>query len=347
MKSLTDTNKCYIIAEISCNHNGSLEKAKEIIRASKESGADAVKLQTYTADTITRDFKNKPLGTMWEKMDLYELYQKAYTPWEWQKELKKEAELLGMDLLSSPFDETSVDFLIDELDVPILKVASFEAVDIKLLQKMARTGRPILISNGMMEFSELKEAVDTLKSHGASDITILQCNSGYPALFSEAHLATIPVMAEIFNCCCGVSDHTLFFDTKNYLKPMPHVTPLEAVKLGAKVVEAHIQINREESRKLMEQGLGGFDWAFSREPEEFKKMVDCIRKYESESKYEYSTEEEKTAAKLTQGHVKFEPTEKERASLAVRPSLWAVKSIKKGTPFIFAAEKKPKRSRKL
>lgn len=335
-------NKTYIISEISCNHNGSLDEAMKILHGSKDAGADCVKLQTYTADTITRDFKTKPKGTIWENTDLYALYKKAYTPWEWKIELKAEADRIGIDLISSPFDETAVDFLVNEVKVPMLKIASFETVDTKLLAKAAQTGLPIIMSNGMMDFRELLEAVTVLRKNGLQDLTLLQCNSGYPATFEDANLSTMAVMKEMFDCKVGVSDHTLFVDTKDYKNPKPHITPLEAVKRGAKVVEVHVMRSREESKVLMEKGLGGFDWPFSRELHELKKMVDMIRDFENGGNPQYESEEEKQLAKLTQGTVSFDPTPKEMNSRAQRPSLWVTKDIKKGEKFTFAAEKDKK-----
>ncbi len=329
----------YIISEISCNHNGSYEEAVKIIEASAEAGADAVKLQTYTADTITRDFKTKPKNSLWEKMDLYDLYKKAMTPWHWQPKLKKVADSLGIALIAGPFDETSVDFLVNEVQVPALKVSSFEAVDIKLLQKMAKTGLPIIMSNGMMFYEELMEAVFTLKEAGNKDLALLQCNSGYPANFAEANLKTMNVMREIFGVNVGLSDHTLFADTENYTNPMPHITPLESVKLGASIIEVHVIMDRESSKLLMEKEKGGFDWSFSREPKELKKMIDVIREYETTGNYLYN-EIEQNLATQTYGEVCFKPTIKEMSSRATRPSLWVVKDIKKGEKFCFAAEDK-------
>ncbi len=341
MFNFANRKKTYIIAEVSCNHNGSLDEAIELLHVSKKAGADAIKLQTYTADTITRDFKTKPKGTMWETIDLYSLYEKAYMPWDWQIKVKSEAEKLDIDFLSTPFDETSVDFLVDELKVKGLKVASFEAVDTMLLAKMARTGLPILMSNGMMDYNELYEAVTVLKNNGCKDLTLLQCNSGYPASFADANLKTMVVMKDLFKCEIGLSDHTLFLDTEGFTNPLPHITPLEAVKLGAKVIEVHIQLDRERSKQLMKLGDGGFDWAFSRTPEEFKLMVDVIRKFESEHTFSYS-DEEAMVAKSVLGQVLFEPTSKELASRTQRPSLWVTKDVNKGESFIFAAEKEQK-----
>lgn len=332
----------YIIAELSCNHNGDYNEAVRIMHAAKDAGADAIKLQTYTADTISRNFKTRPKGTIWEKMDLYALYEKAYTPWDWQLKLRDEANRIGIDILSSPFDETAVDFLVNEMKLPALKVASFEAVDTKLMQKMAKTGLPLIMSNGMMTYPEMWEGVQTLRDAGCKDLILLQCNSGYPAAFSEANLETMKVMAEIFKAPVGVSDHTMYADTENYATPFAHITPLEAVKMGAKVVEVHLMMDRAESRALMEKGEGGFDWPFSREPHELKKMIDMIRAYERGESVEYDTDIEKKCAKETHGSVCFEPTVKEIASRGIRPSLWIVQDIKKGEKFHFAAESKDK-----
>ena len=340
-RSIGSSCPCYIVAEISCNHNGHLEEALRIVHASKEAGADAVKLQTYTPDTITRAFKTHPKGTVWEKIDLYSLYEKAYTPWHWQKEIKKEAHKIGLEVFSSPFDETAVDFLLNELDVSAFKVASFEAVDIPLLKKIAQTGRPVILSTGMLTYLELMEAVQTLEKYGTTQLLLLHCNSGYPALFEEAHLETIKALQTLFDFPIGLSDHTLFSNTETYENPLPHITPLEAVKRGACFVEAHIIMDRQESKRLMEQNEGGFDWMFSRTPEEFKKMVTTIRSFEKNGHFSYNAEERIWAEKTT-GTVRFTPTEREQRSLENRPSLWAVEDIKKGDPFIFAAEEHKK-----
>jgi len=308
------------------------------MHAAKDAGADAIKLQTYTADTISRNFKTKPKGTIWEDLDLYALYDMAHTPWDWQLKLSEEAARIGIDILSSPFDETSVDFLVNEMKVPALKVASFEVVDTKLLQKMAKTGLPIIMSNGMTTYPEMWEAYQTLRDAGCENLIMLQCNSGYPAAFDEANLQTMQVMAEKFNVPVGLSDHTMFADTENFETPLAHITPVEAVKMGAKIVEVHLMMDRAESRELMEKGEGGFDWPFSREPQELKKMIDMIRAVENGDDVQYETEIEKKCAADTHGTVNFTPTEKEMASRNIRPSLWVVRDIKKGEPFHFAAE---------
>lgn len=339
-KTIGKGNPAYIIAEVSCNHEGNLEEAKAIIDAASASGADAVKIQTYTADTISRNFKTKPKGTIWEKMDLHALYSKAQTPWEWTFDLKKYTQDKGMHFFSSPFDETAVDFLVEEVGVPVLKVASFEVVDTKLLEKMAKTGLPVIMSNGMTDFMEMKEAVDTLRAHGCKDLALLHCNSGYPAAFNEANLKTMAVMAEYFNTPVGVSDHTLFADHENYEKPMAHVTPIEAIALGGSIVEVHLTIDRARARAAFEKGEGGFDWPFSMNPDEFTKMVDGIRHFEKTGKINYDSDEEKRVALSTHGEVVFTPTEKEIASRTVRPTLWVVRDIKAGERLVFAAENK-------
>jgi len=331
---------CYIIAEVSCNHEGDKEEAERIIKAAADAGADAVKIQTYTADTMSRDFQTKPKGTMWEKTDLYSLYQKAQTPWEWSFDLRDYAASLGMDFFSSPFDETAVDFLVEELDVPVLKVASFEVVDTKLLAKMAATGLPIIMSNGMTDFLEMDEAVRVLRENGCKDLALLHCNSGYPAAFEEANLKTMQAMAEIYNVPVGVSDHTLFADHKNYGRPMAHVTPVEAVRLGAKIVEVHLTMDRDHARSLFEKDQGGYDWPFSMNPDELTKMVDMIRALEAGQDVSYDNADEESVAASTHGCVNFQPTEKEIASRAARPTLWVVRDIKADEAFHFGAEDK-------
>ena len=176
---------------MSCNHEGDIEEAKKIIEVAAQTGCDAAKIQTYTADTISRNFKTKPKGTIWEDMDLHKLYDQAHTPWDWHSELQKVADANGIHLFSSPFDETAVDFL-EEMNAPVYKVASFEIVDNKLLEKIAATGKPVIMSSGMSNFQELKEAHDVLRENGVKDLALLKCNSGYPGEFSEANLATIP-----------------------------------------------------------------------------------------------------------------------------------------------------------
>lgn len=329
-------NPTYVIAEVSCNHEGNFDEARKIIEVAAQCGADAVKLQTYTADTISRNFKTKPKGTIWEKMDLYKLYDKAHTPWEWSRDLKKVADDNGVDFFSSPFDETAVDFLVD-LGVDVLKLASFEVVDNKLVEHMAKTGLPIIMSNGMTDFLEMEEAVQVLRGNNVKDLAILHCNSGYPAAFDEANLKTIPVIEEMFGVVTGLSDHTLFADTANYAQPLAHITPVESQKYGAKIIEIHLMLDRAYAHSLFDKGEGGFDWPFSREPAELKKMIDMIRHYEKTGEIDYETEAEKSAAQKTHGEVCFEPTAKELNSRGLRPSLWVVDDIKAGEPFRYAA----------
>lgn len=332
---------CYIIAELSCNHEGDLETAKQLILAAYNAGADAVKLQTYTANTLSRDFDYKPQGTLWDDINLHDLYDKAQTPWDWFDTLSAYAASLNLQIFSSPFDETAVDFLMKK-NVPAFKIASFEAIDLKLLEKVAKTGKTVILSNGMTDFDELAEAIHTLRKHNAAAICITHCNSGYPASFDDANLKTIPEIAKEFNVVVGLSDHTLFTDHENQQHPMAHITPVEAVKFGAKMIEVHLLLDREKAKQLHSNNEGGFDWAFSRNPAELKKMVDLIRQYEQSGEQDYPTHEERLTAERTHGSVCFEPTERERVSRQLRPSLWAVKAIKQGEPFIFAAEQEKK-----
>ena len=328
-RSIGGDHPCYIIAEVSCNHEGDYDEAVRIVEAAAAAGADAVKIQTYTASTMTANSSNRAKDTMWEDIDLYDLYEKAHTPWDWFGKLRKVAENLGMHLFSSPFDETAVDYLEAE-GAPVYKIASFEVVDTKLLEKVASTGKPVIISNGMTNYHELDEAVRILKRNGAKDIAILHCNSGYPAAFDEANLKTIPVLAEMFGVVCGLSDHTIYADDKNFDKPMAHVSPFEAVKMGAKIIEVHLTLDRQKARELNEQNEGGFDWSFSRNPDELKKMIDMIRTFENEGTTSYQNSEEEQEALRTHGQVCLEPTEKEIASRFLRPSLWVVKDIEAG-----------------
>lgn len=302
MPKLTDVlsgaSFTYIIAELSANHNNDIERAKRIIRAAAEAGADAIKLQTYTADTMTIKCSNEYFqikGTSWDGRNLYELYEEAHTPWEWHPELVSYAKELGMECFSTPFDVTAVDFL-ESLDVPCHKVASFELVDIPLLKKIASTGKPVIMSTGMGTLAEIDEAVKVLRDNGCHQIILLKCTSAYPALPEEANLLTIPNLSETFGCVSGLSDHTL-----------GSAVAVAAVSLGAKVVEKHFTLSRDD---------GGPDSGFSMEPDEFKQMVADIRVVEK-----------------ALGHVCYDLTEKQKVSTSFRRSLFVVKDIKKGETF--------------
>ncbi|MEW6702160.1 MAG: pseudaminic acid synthase [Bacteroidota bacterium] len=259
-KIIGEENKVFIIAELSANHNQSFDVALESIKAIKECGADAVKLQTYTADTLTidssKDYFKIPDGTIWSGTTLYQLYQKAYTPWEWHPKLKQLAEELGLIFFSTPFDKSAVDFL-EQLKVPAYKIASFEIVDIPLIEYTASKGRPMIISTGIAEEEEIKEAVDACKRVGNNQIALLKCTSEYPALIEDANLKTIPALAEKFKTVVGLSDHT-----------PGTIVSVAAAAIGAQIIEKHF---------ILDKKLGGPDAAFSLEPSEFKKMVDEIR----------------------------------------------------------------------
>lgn len=257
-------NKTFIIAEMSANHCGDINLAKEIIKAAKEIGADAVKVQTYTADTITincqnEEFQIKDPNSLWCGESLYSLYQKAYTPWEWQGELKKYADGLGIDFFSTPFDKTAVDFL-ESINVPIYKIASFEAIDYPLIKYAASKGKPMIISVGISSFEEIQEAIDACKSVGNNDITILKCTSAYPAKLENMNLNTIKDMLEKFSpqgVKIGLSDHS-----------MSLIAPIAAVAMGATVIEKHLTLDR---------ALGGADSGFSLNKDEFAEMVKAVR----------------------------------------------------------------------
>jgi pseudaminic acid synthase len=290
---------CYIIAELSANHGQSFEKALEVVRAAKDAGADAIKLQTYTADTLTLDCRRPEFmvgkGTLWEGKNLHDLYAEAYTPWEWQPELKKEAESLGLHCFSTPFDDTAVDFL-EGMNVPAHKIASFELVDTQLLKKVAATGKPVIMSTGMASFEEIEEAVQILRTNGCTQLALLKCTSAYPSLPEDMNLRTIPHMAESFDLPVGLSDHTL-----------GTAVPVAAVALGACIIEKHLTMRRSD---------GGPDGAFSLEPDEFRSMVETVR-----------------VAEKSLGKVCYELSEKEQASRAFRRSLFVVEDIKKGEKF--------------
>lgn len=285
----------YIIAEMSANHAGSIENAKKIIHAAKEAGADCVKLQTYTADTITIDCE-KPYfylgdGT-WSGENLYRLYQKAYTPWEWQPELKKEAELIGIDFFSTPFDKSSVDFL-EEMELEFYKIASFELVDIPLIKYVASKGKPIIMSTGMATLGEIEDAVNAVRSQGNNQLALLKCASAYPAITDEMNLMTMRNMAEVFGVPVGLSDHS-----------MGSVGAVTAVALGAKIIEKHFCLGRE---------IENPDSCFSMNPQEFGQMVKDIRQ-----------------AEKAIGKVSYGMSEQEKSNISVRRSIFCVKDIKKG-----------------
>lgn len=286
---------CYIIAEMSANHAGELSRAIEIIHAAKESGADCIKIQTYTPDTITIDsdkeyFQIKS-GT-WKGENLYNLYGKAYTPWEWQGRLKEETEKLGMHFLSTPFDNTAVDFL-ESLNVDFYKIASFELVDIPLIKYVASKGKPIIMSTGMGTLGEIEEAVNAVQAQNNHDLCLLKCSSAYPAVPNDMNLRTIKHLEDTFGLPVGLSDHSL-----------GSVAAVTAVALGAKIIEKHFCISRKVKNP---------DASFSMEPDEFKNMVYDIR-----------------AAEGAIGKISYSLSESEMSSLDCRKSIFAVKDIKKG-----------------
>ncbi|WP_029421611.1 pseudaminic acid synthase [Alicyclobacillus macrosporangiidus] len=287
----------FIIAEMSGNHNHSLDRALEIVRAAAAAGAHAVKLQTYTADTMTLDihdgeFRIDDLNSLWRGNSLYKLYQEAYTPWEWHKPIFDLCRELGLVAFSTPFDASAVDFL-ESLDVPCYKIASFENTDLPLIRKVAATGKPMIISTGMATLAELDELVQTAREAGCRDIVLLRCTSTYPASPTDSHLRTLPHLRAMFGCEVGLSDHTMGIGVA-----------VAAVALGASVIEKHFTLRRSD---------GGVDSEFSMEPEEMRALVQETKK-----------------AWEALGHVHYGPTERERPSLALRRSLYFVKDLKKG-----------------
>lgn len=289
----------YVIAEMSANHNQDLNEAIRLIRVAKEVGADAIKLQTYTADTITIDCRNEHFqikqGTIWDGRNLHDLYKEAYTPWEWQPQLFEEARSLGLDCFSTPFDPTSVDFL-ETLNPPAYKIASFELVDLPLIRNVASRGRPMIMSTGMATFAEIQEALAAAREAGCDEIALLKCNSGYPAPPEEMNLSTIPAMMKDFEIPVGLSDHTLDL-----------AVPVAAIALGACILEKHLTVSRS---------VLGPDSKFSLEPEEFRATVEAVR-----------------TAKKSLGIPTYGPTEREEASRAFRKSLFVVEPILQGELF--------------
>jgi len=289
----------YIIAELSANHNQDFDQAVKILKAARDAGADAVKIQTYTADTITMksdraEFQVKG-GTLWDGRTLHDLYQEAFTPWEWQPKLKAIADGWGLPLFSSAFDETAVDFL-EAMNVPAHKVASPELIDIPLIQKMARTGKPLILSTGMATIEEIEEAVTTARTAGAQQIALLKCTSAYPAAPSEMNLRTIPELARRFDVPVGLSDHTMGIEV-----------PVAAVSLGASILEKHLTLSRD---------LKGPDSEFSLNPAEFRSLVQAVRN-----------------AEQALGTIHFGASGREAATRRFRRSLFVVADIRQGEVF--------------
>lgn len=287
----------FIIAEMSGNHNQSLDRALEIVELAAKSGVDAIKLQTYTADTMTLDidegeFFIKAKDSLWQGTSLYKLYKQAYTPWEWHKPIFDRCKELGIIGLSTPFDATAVDFL-EDLEVPFYKIASFENIDLPLIKKVAQTGKPIIASTGMTSVAELDDLVRTARNNGCKDLTLLKCTSSYPSTPVGTNLLTIPHMKQLFNCNVGLSDHTLGLGAA-----------VASVALGATVIEKHFTIARSD---------GGVDAAFSMEPAEMAQLV-----------------KETKAAWQALGKVSYEMAEQEKKSLQFRRSLYIVEDIKAG-----------------
>ena len=298
-RPIGDGAPTYVIAELSANHQGRLESALRLVAAAADAGADAVKLQTYTPDTITLEADGPEFrigaGTVWDGRTLYDLYAEAATPWEWHEPLQRAAAVHGMHFFSSPFDDTAVEFL-EGLAVPAYKIASFEIVDVGLIARVARTGKPMIISTGMATLNEIEEAVDAARSHGATELALLKCTSAYPAPPEESNLLTIPDLAQRFSLPVGLSDHTLGI-----------AVPIAAVALGATIIEKHLTLSRAD---------GGPDGAFSLEPDEMKAMVAGVR-----------------SAEKALGAVSYEPTGREAPSRILRRSLFTVEAVRAGQPF--------------
>lgn len=294
---ISEGNPTYMVAEMSANHNMDFGRAKAIIKAAKESGADAIKIQTYTPDTITIDSDMPAFRTkgIWEGRTLYELYGKAYTPWEWQKDLRDYANELELDFFSSPFDLTAVDFL-EGLDVPAYKVASFEINDIPFIRKIARTKKPVIMSTGIARLEDIDLAVRACREEGNDKVILLKCISSYPAPYENMNLRVIPNMEQTFDCICGLSDHSMGTEIA-----------VAAVSLGAKVIEKHFTLNRAD---------GGEDSQFSMEPQEFAEMVREVRNVEK-----------------ALGRVTYDLNAEQLESRIYSRSLFVVNDVKKGETF--------------
>ena len=289
-------NKVFIIAELSANHNGNIETAIKTIKAAKRAGADCIKLQTYTPDTLTIDSKKSDFiiksDSVWDGTNYYDLYKKAYTPWEWHEKLFRVAKEEGLVCFSSPFDKTAVDFL-ESLNVPAYKIASFEITDIPLIEYVASKGKPIILSTGIANIEDIELAISTCKKIGNNDIALLKCTSSYPAPIDEANMCMIKDLAERFNVISGLSDHTI-----------GSTVPIVATSLGAKIIEKHFIIDRS---------IGGPDASFSMNEQEFKEIVKAIREAESSI-----------------GRVNYKLTEKQKKGRNFSRSLYVTEDIKKG-----------------
>lgn len=292
---INNNSQVFIIAELSANHNGSLEIALETIRAAKRAGANCIKLQTYTADTITIDSQNEDFqikGTIWEGKNLYQLYKEAYTPWEWHEKIFNVAKEEGLFFFSTPFDKSSVDFL-EELKVPAYKIASFEITDIPLIEYVASKGKPVILSTGIAELEDIKLAVDACRKMGNNDIALLKCTSSYPAPINEANLIMIKDLAERFNVVSGLSDHTIGL-----------TVPVVATCFGAKIIEKHF---------ILDRSIGGPDSSFSMNEEEFTNMVKSVRE-----------------AEIAIGSVDYTLTEKQARGKDFSRSLYVVNDVANG-----------------
>ena len=295
--SISLKSKPFIVAEMSGNHNQSLDRALKIVEAAAKSGAHALKLQTYTADTITIDAKNSDFfindqESLWKGRSLYDLYEAAYTPWEWHEKIIKRSNELGMLCFSSPFDETAVDFL-EKLNVPAYKISSFENVHLPLIKKVAKTGKPVIISTGLASKTEIEEAVQSLKIGGCKEFALLKCTSAYPASPINSNILTIPELRKNFNCEVGLSDHTLGIGAA-----------LAAISHGATIIEKHFTLDRND---------GGVDSSFSIEPKEMKVLVkESVNTWQS------------------LGEVSYGPTEPEKGGIKLRRSIYVVEDVDLG-----------------
>ncbi len=292
-------DKTFIIAELSANHNGSLDLAVKTIEAAARAGADAVKLQTYRADTITLNSNDENFiiksGSLWDGLTYYQLYDKAHTPWQWHKTLKETAEKSGLILFSSPFDKVAVDFL-EELNMPAYKIASFEINDLPLIEYTAKKNKPVIMSTGVASYQEIEDAVNVCRKAGNNDIILLKCTSSYPAPVEDANLLMIKKISEDFNCITGLSDHTL-----------SNITAVTAVSLGAKVIEKHF---------ILDKSINSPDAAFSLDEKEFKHLVDDIR-----------------TAEKSLGYIDYTINKAVQKNRHFMRSLYVIKDIKKGEKF--------------
>ncbi|MAV81842.1 MAG: hypothetical protein CMI90_00080 [Pelagibacteraceae bacterium] len=324
--------KPYLIAELSCNHEGDLHEMFELIDIAKSLKIDCVKIQSYTSDTISSDTKFKN-NTMWGNMAIKKLYKMAHTPRDWHNNIVEYCKKIKIDLFTTVYSENDLLFT-KKFNFSKYKIASFELSDLSLIKETTKVSKNIMISNGMSYFEEVENAINIIRSNKARP-TLLHCNSGYPANFAELDLQTIPFIKKYFNCTIGFSDHTLFENVNSLKNLEPFIAPLSSVYMGAEVIEFHLIKNRSKSKKLFEKKKGGFDWAFSKEPKEIEYLIKAIDEFSYKNFLRDLSKKHLKIFKKMKGSVKLKPSNRELETRKFQPSLWITKNIKAGDKFKF------------